>query len=191
MINENSVNGLELSEINSDVVQIEAISDLNEINSYIKIDSKVIAYLDQRVLVGRYSNSTFSFYDGQKLEKEFIQRLRIFNRDEEFMIWRSGGTLKGRYRKDNTGNKKSWVVDNDQVLFGTKAYEFEGYIKLTEDRGTEIILPFTNLSIDDKKNRMKIKTRNYIGYSESHLATYIDSRFIEFTFGEKNKSLEV
>jgi CRISPR-associated protein (TIGR03984 family) len=207
----NTINGLELKEISSQAFPISAFDDLSNkhINSILdEINRKtplsfirrgvggevsfVVAYLDYKVLIGKYSNGSFSFYNNESIEPKYVQRLRIFNKNEELLLWRSEGVLKGRYRKDNDGDKID-VVDNNQVIFGTKAEEINSYTKLTEERGTEIIIPFKDviLDVNKKEDRIKIKTRNYIGFNEIYQATYIDSRFIEFTFGENNKSLEV
>ncbi len=190
MKNNKSINGLILSTIKSEVVSKNEVTDLDEIQNIIKNDSFVIAYLNYKVLIGKYSNGGFAFYNDEKIEIDHLQRLRIFNINEELMLWRSAGKLKGRYRNDSDGDATD-VVDNDQVIFGTKAAEIDGYTILTEERGTEIILPFTDLNVDTHENRIKIKTRNYIGFNEVHQATYVDNRFVEFVLGNENKSLEV
>ena len=190
MANNEPINGLIMSAIKSKSESVKGVDNLGQIKDVIKNDSFVVAYLDYKVLIGKYANGSFSFFNNEQVDPKFIQRIRIFNKDEELMLWRSEGKLKGRYRKDNDGDKID-VVDNNQVLFGTKAEEINGFMRLTEERGTEIILPFDNLKVDDNENRIKIKTRNYIGFNEIHQATYVDCRFIEFTFGENNNPLEV
>ncbi len=208
--NENPINGLELKEISSQAFPVSAFDSLDnkqlstildEIKkthlSFMKRGTEsevafVVAYLDYKVLIGKYINGSFTFINSEQVEPKYIQRIRVFNKDEELMLWRSEGKLKGRYRNDTDGDKID-VVDNDQVLFGTKSEETKGYTKLTEERGTEIIFPFQNITLDpDKKeDRVKIKTRNYVSFNEIHQATYVDSRFVEFVFGKENKSLEV
>jgi len=188
------INGLEMLEIKTEATTVSAISNLNEINKYIKSYSYVVAYLDYKVLIGSYSSGSFNFPVDKLDELKYIQRMRIFNKNEELLIWRSNGEWKGRYRKDDINGKGTNVVDNNQVLFGTRYPDekhppLENLTIITEDRGTEIKLPFKVESLDEKKNkknRVKIKTRNYIDFNETHQATYVDSRFIEFTFGEKN-----
>lgn len=184
------INGLIINEINSVVQIVDSISNLDAIAELIKNDSFVVAYLDYKVLVGKYTNGKFSFYKDEQIDIEYIQRMRVFNKNEELLLWRSERKLKGRLRKDNEGSKIS-AVDNDQVLFGTEAKALGNYTLLKEERGTEIIIPFTNIAVNPTKDRVKIKTRNYVGYNEIHQATYIDSRFVEFTFGENNNQLEV
>jgi len=87
--------------------------------------------------------------------------MRIFNQDEELRLWRSEGKLKGRYRADNEGEETDFIEAN-QVLYGTKAEYRNNYTILTEQRGMKITLP-GNWMADNKKLRVAIKTRHYIG----------------------------
>jgi len=187
-----SNNGLNMDEIESSVITGLIIKNLNSIKEYINSESFVVAYLDYKVIIGTYKNGNFNFYNDEQIDLESIQRIRIFNEDEELMLWRSDGLLKGRLRKDNVG-LKCCIVDNNQILFGTRTESLNGYTLLKEDRGTEIIIPFQNFVMDEKikGDRVKITTRNYVDFNEIHQATYVDCRFIGFTFGEENKPLEV
>ncbi|MEQ8171937.1 MAG: CRISPR-associated protein Csx19, partial [Candidatus Eremiobacterota bacterium] len=150
------------------------------ISNKIKANSLAVAYMDYTVLIGKYENSKFLFYDSQKLEEKYLQKLRVFNDKEELFIWRSSDGFKGRFRKDGSG-KDIEAVEAFQVLFGTDVTPLGTFSKLFEERGTEVILPFTGLSVNDKKNRIFIKTRNYIGNNRVHQATYIDARFVSFS----------
>lgn len=183
-----SINGLIMLNLNSTAEPVKPISDLNEIKNIIKTDSFVIAYLDYKVLVGRYTNGSFSFYDDEQIKLEFIQKMRIFNKTEELLLWRNAGSLIGRLRRDSEG-EEVFAVDNEQVVFGTHSENLVDYSLLTEERGTELILPFNNLSVDEKRNRVKVKTRNYVEFNKIHQATYVDNRFVDFTNND-NKSLE-
>lgn len=156
--------------------------------------SYVVAYLDYKVLIGTFDTTGFHFYDGKTFintfKPEYIQKLRIFNKTQEIFIWRSSEGLKGRLRIDETGDTAE-VVDACQVLFGTKAEPLDGgFTKITENRGTELTLPFSNLSINEdyKRNRVFIKTRNYIGYNEVNQATYIDCRFVGFSMWDDQRN---
>jgi CRISPR-associated protein (TIGR03984 family) len=190
MNNTKKENGLVMREIESKATPITSIGSLDEIKNYIKTDSLIIAYLDYKVLIGRYINGALSFYNNDEIELKYVQRIRIFNENEELLIWRSEGKFKGRHRLDNGKGNVTWAVDNWQVLFGTDAEKLnEEYTLIKEERGTEIILPVPNIFMDPKKkkNRVKIKTRNYIDFiEETHQATYVDCRLVEFTFGEDN-----
>jgi CRISPR-associated protein (TIGR03984 family) len=178
-------NGLKLHKIKSSTK--DNISNIDDIKIHIKTDSLVVAYLDYKVLIGRYKNNTFKFYDTTfdiTKNSQYVQKIRIFNKDEELLLWRSDGGFKGRYRKDGDGDEID-VVDAAQVLFGTEAKDLQnGFTKITETRGTEIILhfPFKELDVKDKieGKRVFIQTRNYVAYNEAFQATYGDCRFVGF-----------
>ena len=148
----------------------------------------IIIYLDYRVIIRKFENGKIIFMVGENAESRFIQKLRLFNPKQELYIWRTEGKLKGRIRKDNEGDTID-IIDANQVLFGTTGERTNGYSKLTEERGTEIILPLEVPNIDAKENRVKIKTRNYIKYNELGQAGYYECRFVELTFGKENKSI--
>ncbi|MDI6714682.1 MAG: CRISPR-associated protein Csx19 [Thermodesulfovibrio sp.] len=174
-------NGLELLKINSKTkpVNINSIKDaLDHFNS----TGYIVAYLDYKVLIGKVNIDSFEFYNNETIEEKYIQRLRLFNNEKELLVWRDNNYLKGRLRIDNEGHE-TFVVDACQVLWGTDKKELgNGWIKLFEQRGTELILPYRDLKIDNKKHRLFLKTRNYISFhSKTHQATYTDCRFIGFT----------
>lgn len=151
---------------------------------------KIIVYLDYKVIIRNFENGKIVYWsDEEPFNPEFIQKLRLFNDKMELFIWRIQGKWKARLRIDEEGEEVS-AVEANQVLFGTISEDIgNGFTKLTEDRGTEIILPFEIKGVDAKKNRLKIKTRNYIDYNELGQAGYADSRFVEFTFGINNKPI--
>jgi CRISPR-associated protein (TIGR03984 family) len=194
------INGLKLFELSSETRAISPIVDIENlsigdllqiIGKFLTLKSLVVAYLDYKVLIGNYSDNSLTFCNSESIEPKYIQRIRIFNKNEELFLWRREGNLEGRYRKDDEKGKGSWIVESNQVLFGTIARKIEkGFTEISEARGTKIILPFDNISVDEKNNRIKIKTYNYVGFNEIHQATYMDCRFAEFT-DFNNVSLEV
>lgn len=152
------------------------------ISQGISIKSHVVAYLDYKVLIGTFENGVFHFFQNENFDPKYIQKLRIFNKTQEMFIWRSSEGLKGRLRIDETGDTTD-VIDAHQVLFGTKTEPTDGgFTKITEERGTEIILPFTGIDVQNKvkDKRVFIQTRNYVDYNEVYQATYVDCRFIGF-----------
>jgi len=168
-----------------------------------------IAYLYHRVVIGRITDGKFDYYPDEKIPNDVtlsnILKLRVFNEDAELFVWKTSlGEYKARLRKDENVKiidpddvtNQPWfapdqqhAVEARQVLFGTKAEQHAtGYSKLTEDRGTEIILPMINLRVDKKDHRMCIKTRSYIGYiEETGQATYEDVRFVKFEMYKEEK----
>ncbi len=178
-------NRLSLNQIKSESKPLEydgtkGLKDL--ISKEISDKSFIVAYLDNEVLIGTYENGNLDFYQNKAIDPKFIQRLRVFNKDKELLLWRTNNGFKGRYRKDGDGDEID-VVDAEQVLFGTDKENLGNFTKLFEKRGTEIILPFTELDVKDKieGKRVFIQTRNYIDYNKAHQATYVDCRFMGFT----------
>ena len=132
-------------------------------------------------MIGKWKEEKFIFHHNKYCFTR-LQKIRIFNESEELYIWKSGDIFKGRHRKDgDEAGVEMNIIEANQVLFGTEIKErFEnGFIKISENRGTELILPDNNFILDDKKNRIAIKTRNYIDF-ENSIATYIDTRFVKF-----------
>jgi len=164
-----------------------------------------VAYLDYKVIIGKYESGKFTTYlgealspDKKTLESKFIQKLRLFDESRELLLWRKEeGLFVGRLRTDGeteNNTEKTSVVEAKQVLYGTKsekAKDSDTFTKIYEDRGTEIFLPFSDVYVDIKENpenRVSICTRNYIAYNEFGQAGYDDCRFVEFIYqgGSKN-----
>ncbi len=185
-------NGLELKNISS---TYEAFPHDSNIWSYVqdKFGSKsslIVAFLDYRVLIGTYENGNCNFHENKTIDPKYIQRLRVFNETKELHLWRTREDLKGRLRMDSEGNGSD-VVDAYQILFGTLSEPSGNYTRISEERGTELFLPFQDLEIDVKKEkeaRIAVKIRNYIGYNSVFQATYKDCRFIGFYFWNTQKN---
>lgn len=196
-------NGLNLHQIKSKSTPVPCgnIGNLEEfISQQISGNSSVVAYLDYKVQIGKFKDKKFQFYKDGKFETKYIQRLRVFNETQELLIWRSSDGLRGRLRTDDGAGNDTYIVDALQVLFGTEAESLDGaHTKISEKRGTELILPFSGETLkqvqgdkEDKKNRMCIKTRNYVIPNDVHQATYEDCRFVCFVYqeGDHEKKLE-
>ena len=121
-------------------------------------------------------------------EELYIQQLRIFNTSSELLVRRMSKGLYGRLRQDGDGNVTDVVVAH-QALFGTWEDEDatikEGFSKITERRGTSLIVPFTDLPFKNKR-RVCMKTHNYVCCNEFGQAAYADSRFVGFTDGQND-----
>jgi CRISPR-associated protein (TIGR03984 family) len=185
-----------LKEINYDFdpgknIMIENIDQLvSKISDKIKTESSVVAYLDYKVLFGKFENNSILFYENEKPEIKFLQKIRVFNENEELYFWKNGNSFNSRYVKDKEGNGQ-YVLDSNNYLYGTITDKLDGYFsKLTEDRGTEIIFPISDLKESNNGviNRiLKATTRNYIGYTKMNQATYIDSRLVKIERCENGK----
>ncbi|AKB58686.1 type III-D CRISPR-associated protein Csx19 [Methanosarcina barkeri] len=149
-----------------------------------------VSYLDNEVLIGKYNGNEFNFYQNKLPEPKFIQKLRLFNETQELLLWRKKwkdtyGEFAFRLRVDEDGSEND-VIDAKQVLWGTTAKKLdEEFTEISEIRGTKIILPFSDIEVDDKDRRVFILTRNYISYdtndSSYQQAGYVDCRFVKFT----------
>ncbi len=156
------------------------------LNAKITETAFAVVFLDDRVLIGTLENNNFHFFDNQTVEPKYIQRIRVFDMNREFHAWRSRGCLKGRLRIDNDKDDDVDVVVAKQVLFGTKdKARSDGFTEIWEDRGTRLILPFSNLTVDKQGNRIFILTHNYIDYNTAGQATYTDCRFVSFADSKK------
>jgi len=182
MHNNRIANGLKLHYIKTKVETISVLTKgelLKSLQELFKDDGYIIVYLDHAVLMGYFRDGKCVFHENEEIEEKYLLRLRLFNELKELYVWRSPEGFKARLRIDGEG-EESPVVDAHQVLWGTRAKPLGEFTELTEDRGTRLVVPLKNLSIDDKKKRLFIRTRNYVGYTENHQATYIDCRFMGF-----------
>ena len=175
-------NGLELKRIKSRVEYPEFKSPLeNFLSETFREDGFIIAYLDYKVVMGYFKNNSIILPDSESIEERYLQRFRLFNEKKELYLWRSNGNFRTRLRIDEEGDDTE-VVDASQVLWGTRSKPGGEFTELTEDRGTILIVPLKDIKVDDKKRRLFLKTRNYIGYTPAHQATYIDCRFTGFLY---------
>lgn len=181
-------NGLEYICLKTKSVE-ESINSEQEILNKFSGDGWFIAYLFHRVVIGEVKNKQFIYYkmEDNDLKLDEIIKLRIFNNESELFVWRSNlGGYFSRLRTDGEGDSQG-VIDSSQILFGTKAETVgDVYLKLTEERGTEIIFPAgcVNIKIEEinsQKKRIAIHTRSYVGrIDETGVATYVDVRFLRF-----------
>ncbi len=188
-----SKNGLTLKEaIKTDVffykLSLNSFEDVQiEINKIFNNKGYVVAYLDYKVLIGEFKDDKLIFHNNEIFESKYLQKVRVFNENKELYLWNiSENLFKGRLRIDNQG-KEEGVIDAEQILWGTTAEPLNsGWSRIYEERGTELIIPFDKLIIDNHKKRIKIKVRYYIDYNELGQAGYVDSRFVSFINGDGN-----
>jgi CRISPR-associated protein (TIGR03984 family) len=181
-------NGFRLMELGSEVKPVAGLDAENE-KSFLSIVEGIfsqkafaVAWMHYAVRIGTWHRGGFHFHDRSGLPLKHTIRLRVFDNDGELFIWKTRQGLKGRLRRDDRQGNGTHVVEAIQVLFGTKIldYSLESYTKITEDRGTTLVLPFSGIHLDDKQSRMFIKTHNYVGYNKINQATYDDCRFVSF-----------
>jgi hypothetical protein len=78
-------NKLELINLNSKPEPVSVNKDnLRDIPAkYFDTLSFVVAYLDYKVLIGRWENKAFYFYNNEEFDNKYIQKLRVFNENKE------------------------------------------------------------------------------------------------------------
>lgn len=152
----------------------------NELTDYLKSDDyTAVLYCDDGVKMGHYREGVFDGADGAIQDLRHVQTLRIFNADEELMLKRSAQGWQGRLRNDLQGDPIE-VNEREQILVGTRADSGpSGFTQISEDRGACLEIPLENVTLDDKEKRAYLLTRNYIGYLETHQASYVDTRFVK------------
>lgn len=147
----------------------------------------VVAYLYSAVIIGKWENDSFLFYEPKNFDEAHILKLRVFNQYQELLVWKSGNTLKARLRKDNLNGRSCDAVVADHVLAGTRTKPLEnGWIRIREERGGALTLPFQDAYVDTEKapdKRIFIRTYNYIDENQVYQSTYADCRFVGFTDG--------
>ncbi|MFN8672930.1 MAG: CRISPR-associated protein Csx19 [Candidatus Sericytochromatia bacterium] len=178
----------------------EVKKDIKSVYNYFDLDSDIlnfldnqlnstkyitVVYLDNEVKIGylkkNTNNYSFLFHDNSNIEDKFIQKIRVFNENEEILIWKTNNKFKARHIKDEQGSETEYV-DVNQVLFGTKSEKLENqaFTKLLEEkRGIELIIG-GNFETSTSKKRVAIQTRNYVEYNSIYQAIYSDCRFIKF-----------
>ena len=172
---------------------------LPDLNRYLMCDNQYfVSYLDYAVIVGKWSlndkNILLEIPPHLSFNPTYLQSLRLFNEHMEILLFSSNrekGAFNGRIRIDDKSLEAAQeinAVDVNQILFGTKAecLNIPEWIKLSEERGTEIILPASvfngyNLTKFGKEYLASIRIRNYIEWNAtSYQAYYSDHRFINF-----------
>jgi len=167
-----------------------------------------VFYFDFGIVFSLWDGKQFLYApESKKLDEttfQYLQLARIFNTEKELKIWRLDNYFQYRLRNDRVedfdSNADFDIIEADQVLWGTdcectpvslngrsfgidnKTFNEIYWTTLTEDRGTELTLPFPEkieMNNDKASARICIKTWNYIDYLENGLATYVDSRFVD------------
>lgn len=162
-----------------------SISSLDALQQMVQSNMKSspqygVFYLDYGIKIGKWENGGFAFY-GSKPDLSYLQLARIFNKDKELKIWRASEGYMYRLRDDTQGDL-CHAVEARQYLWGTRAEPLgDGWTRLYEERGTEVILPLAIAHTEGNSLPLaRVHTRNYIGYPHNNQASYVDCRFVAF-----------
>ena len=177
--------GLKLISLISKVEQAEQTFDtwsdlLEYISKYVQ-DGLVVIYLNYRVMIGRLEKGNILLYRTTDLSINYLLQIRAFNKDKEVLIWKKEANLFGvRVREDrfNEENPTDEAVRAHHLLCGKVKRTSENWVLLREERGTELVIPYSNEL--EPNTRMFLETINYIKYNELGQASYEDCRFVGF-----------
>lgn len=138
-------------------------------------DGFAIFWLYHNLCLARICDGQLAFAETPgRYELRDIARVRLFDSEREFHIWRSGPQLKGR------------------ELIGTRS----GYPAFTETqlrvvgKVAEQVLRLCPELLDPKgraEDQIAVRTRDYIDFNEIGQATYVDSQLLGF-INTKNSS---
>jgi CRISPR-associated protein (TIGR03984 family) len=182
---------LYMTELDSTVPEID-ITDYNEtIANIFPQKACVVAWMYDRVFIRMIENGDILFDTNKQpancVDPDYLRQMRIFTKDKELYLYRSGGKIKHRLREDNFNGAGTQAVIASQVLFGTRAKKKDSETIITEVRGTRLTVPFPNINVDDNQQRLMLQTVNYVDFHEETCqASYVDCRFLGFahSFGK-------
>ena len=111
--------------------------------------------------------------------------LRMFSSAGEYRIWKTGGEFKERSR-DNKEELKNGMKTHDEFHFmwGTKVETGDKWQRLTEERKTDIYVPF---KVEEEMLPLQYEVKNYINFDENGIAVFEDARLCGFFDRKKNR----
>ena len=129
----------------------------------------------------------------QDWERKHQCRLLEFNEHDEWSIWL--GWQGKNQRCPQKSGKQIDILPEHHFLWGTKKIESDKppWVKLTENRGTEIWLPLQGQVKDCEKNSdlpLRLEIKQVIDYdSEYHLAGIVDAALVALVTAKCDKPL--
>ncbi len=146
---------------------------------------------DYGVFLGIVESKNIKLYDDEKLNPDFIQEVRIFNKDKEIKITRINDEFVWRERKDTENNKGNTThIDETYLLWGKVKHLDRGWSILTEQRGSRIALPH----LYEQEQKVGLVFRKYIAFQDWDLANekpfayhVVDDRLVEYQIWKEEK----
>lgn len=150
----------------------------------------------------RFQEGRFLMPDWMPLEAEYLRSIRVFTEESESYVWNSSVDMPDNFnlRIREEGSVQAALqgdfqaIDARQLLWGTVLTDCSAdnqWKIIKEDRGIELLIHRSILADDVKispTNRLWLITRNYIDYTPSGQAGYIDSRFVRLE-DERGKAM--
>ncbi|GIP64009.1 hypothetical protein J32TS6_25640 [Virgibacillus pantothenticus] len=184
---------MKLARCNSTITKGKLKTD--ELINFIKLNNgQLYVVTDYGVFLGEVASKIIKLYDQEIPTAEFIQEVRIFNKDKEIKITRMHGEFVWRERKD-TDNKKGKItrIDEKYLLWGQVEHLEKGWSILTEQRGSRIALPHSY----KKKQKVGLVFRKYIEFQDWDLVNeqpfayhVVDDRLVEYQLWKEEKTDE-
>ncbi|MBU5266438.1 type III-D CRISPR-associated protein Csx19 [Virgibacillus proomii] len=151
--------------------------------------------IDYGVYLGKVEASEIKLYDDDAiLEPQFIQEVRIFNKQKEIKISRINDRFVWRERKDtNEGKEETTCFDETYKLWGQVTAHKENWSILTEQRGTSIAIPDSY----EKGQKVGLVFRKYIEFQDWDLVNdqpfsyqVVDDRLVKYALWKEEKENE-
>lgn len=164
--------------INTNVVRGKLEKDSNPppiIKNLLKTEH--IPYL---VLIYNVNNVSFeklekiSDLDRFKIERKYLEEIRIFSLLSELYIWKKNKQLFYRFREDGNGSELLDYFEEAHIMWGTRI-EKENILS-EEFRGMKLKMPFEIK--ETSKLPLRYVVRNYIDYDKNGFLQFIDARLL-------------
>jgi CRISPR-associated protein (TIGR03984 family) len=158
------------------LIELNDWEQLQEFISGYFSEGLVLAYLNYKVLFGRFTVDKMVFYEKERFEPRYLLELRAFDASKELHLKRRNDQFFWRWRNDGVGEPCE-LVEAEQLLWGklSKIDQKKNWQRLEEERGFSLIVPYSGGAIG---RRLAIRTRNYIDYNQLGQAGYVDSRLV-------------
>lgn len=149
-------------------------------------EAKLYLEMDDQVLLGLYDRGVWRVRpDGQGIWDSFpwehVQKLVIFNEEQELRLVRRGQYFLGRLRRDEACGSQAYVMDEEQKMWGEGQRADEAWSVLRSSRGASVWVPVV-LGIDG--GAIGLRVRKYFEFPNATekrgLVAQIDERLLGF-----------
>ncbi len=147
----------------------------------IRGEFKVVAYYDYTMKWGRFCDGAFEFPDGKAFSENYLQELRMFNSEEEYLITKSEKGYNVRHIKDGANDvlTETSCVDTVSNILGDNQFDSsvkKGFAALFEKgRKIKLVIP-----VDCDAEHYALKMRSYITFdAKTGQAGYEYYRFFD------------
>lgn len=149
-------------------------------------EARLYLEMDDQVLLGRYDRGTWQVRtDGQGIQNAFpwenVQKVIIFDEEQELRLVRRGLHFCGRLRRDVACGSPVYVMDEEQKMWGEGQRADEAWSVLKSSRGASIWVPEV---LGRDGGAMGLRVRKYFEFPDATekrgLVSQIDERLLGF-----------